>query len=566
MKGVIPIINLFAGKLIIDEVVSLAHKSSHHQPLNYGTLFGYIALEMAAFLTYTALDRIGNLLDSLITDKYINDYSVKLMVTMATMDMERLEDSDVQDELERIRRQINSKNILFPQLAGQLQNLVTTIGFATSLVIYTPWLILALMLSLVPSFLSELRFDAKSYDIGKAFTSERRQQDYIRGLGIGIPALKEVRTFSLLPFLISRYSAISNLLYETNKAILIKRTCWSVALSIFGSLGYYAAYIIIAFRAVRGEFSIGDLAFLTGSFRRVKFLLEGFLFSTSQLFIQAQHASDATNFFKNVNPNHGKSAPIPVPPVIKEGFLFEGVGFRYEGSERWILRDVSFSFRPGETLAIVGLNGAGKTTLIKLLARLYSPTEGTIYLDGVPIENYEIESFRKKISIIFQDYIKYAFTASENIGVGNTAELNNIEKITSAAEKSSASSMIDGLPERYQQKLGKLEKSGVELSGGQWQKLAIARAFMREASFMILDEPSSALDADSEEKIFNRIINEKASTGIMLVSHRLSTVRRAKKIIVLEHGEVTEVGTHQDLIKLDGAYARLFKLQAAAYA
>lgn len=566
LKGIIPIVNLFAGKLIIDEVVHLVHRSSQHQPLNYHQLFKYVALEMLAFLTYAISDRVATLIDSLITENYINACSTKLMAVLASMELEETEDSEVQDELEQVRRVLNSRNILLPQVSGQMQNLVMVVGFGASLMFYTPWLILVLIVSLLPSFISELRFNAKSYEIGKVFTPERREQDYIRNLGIGNQASKEVRSFGLAPFLSARYEELSSAIYEKNKDVAVKRALWSIALSVLGSIGYYAAYSIAAIKTVNGLFSIGDLVFLTGSFRRVKFVLEGLLFNTSQLLAQARHISDTAKFIGDVESNRNERIAKPLPSVIKEGLRLENVGFRYRGATRWSLRNVSFSFKPGETIAIVGLNGAGKTTLLKLLARLYEPTEGTIYIDNVPIANYAPEDYRRLISVIFQDYMKYAFTVYENIGLGAPERLSDSNRIRDAADKSFAGRMIERLPAGYQQKLGKLDKSGIELSGGQWQRLAVARAFMRNAPFIILDEPSSALDAESAEQIFGEILKKTDGAGIMLISHRLSTVRRAEKIIVLENGKVAEVGTHQDLLAREGAYARLFKLQAAAYA
>ena len=330
-------------------------------------------------------------------------------------------------------------------------------------------------------------------------------------------------------------------------------------------MGYYLAYAYIAWRTLAGEFSVGDLTFLAGSFRRLRTLLEGLLASFSSTAGQALYLNDLFSFFEVAPEILSPENPLPFPKPIAQGFVFEDVGFMYPGAERWAVRGLSFTLHAGEVLALVGENGAGKTTLVKLLARLYDPDEGRILLDGHDLRDYDLEALRGNMGVIFQDFVRYNLSAADNIAVGMIDERDDRPRIMRAAERSQADEVIAKLPGGYDQMIGKRFKKGVELSGGEWQKMAIARAYMREAQVLILDEPTAALDARAEFEVFKRFKELSAGKTAVLISHRFSSVRMADRILVLAGGRVEAAGTHEELIAQPGRYSELFELQAAGY-
>jgi ATP-binding cassette subfamily B protein len=330
-------------------------------------------------------------------------------------------------------------------------------------------------------------------------------------------------------------------------------------------LAYYGAYVLIIVRTVAGALSVGDLTFLSGSFNRLQNQVQNFLSTFTRITESALYLQDYFDFLA-IRPGitDGPDAVDP-PDRIREGIRFENVGFRYPGTDVWAVRNVSFSLKAGEKLALVGENGAGKTTLVKLLARMYDPSEGAIYLDGTDIRTFRIEAYRKMIGVIFQDYVRFSFTAGENIAVGQIEESGRREQIVGSAEKSLADPVIRKLPGQYEQMLGKRFAEGVDLSGGEWQKIALARAYMRDAQLVILDEPTAALDARAEFEVFKRFAELTAGKTAVIISHRFSTVRMADRILVLKNGQMHELGTHDELLAKQGLYAELFQLQATGY-
>jgi ATP-binding cassette subfamily B protein len=424
------------------------------------------------------------------------------------------------------------------------------------------------------------------------YTPERRRLDYLRYIGASDETAKEVQMFGLAPWLIQRFKIFSRKFYEENKQLAVRRSLVSTGLSVIGTAGYYSAYTIIVVRAASGFLSLGSLTFLAGAFARSRDLIQRLLLGASGIYQQCLYLKDLFDFFEMkptvINAPKGSS----VPPVIRKGFTFENVGFRYPGAEAWAVRHVSFHLRPGERIAFVGENGAGKTTLTKLLARLYDPTEGRILLDDVDLREYDLGSVRKAISVIFQDFVRYDFSFEENIGVGEIEKVRSYldqnqvpegttrqdstkiaadgnghvpSSIVAAAEKSLAASLLPRFKEGYQQMLGRRFDKGVELSGGEWQKVALARAYMREAQVLILDEPTAALDARAEYEVFLRFSELVAGRMAVIISHRFSTVRMADRIIVLKLGQVIEDGSHAELLASGGLYAELFSLQAEGY-
>jgi ATP-binding cassette subfamily B protein len=572
VRALLPVVTLFIGKLIIDDVVALVqtpHKpETLQQWLNSGVL-NWLGLLLIAEFTLAVLadilGRIVSLVDSLLSERVSNSSSVRLMEHAATLDLEDFEDSEFQDQLERARRQTSGRMTLMGQLLGQAQDIVTVASFVAGFIFFAPWLIALLLLALVPAFLGEAHFNAQSYSLDFGRTPERRELDYVRQTAASVETAKEVKIFGLNGFLIDRYIRLASDFYAANRRLAIRRASWGALFTAIGTIGYYLAYAYIAWRTLTGEFSVGDLTFLAGSFRRLRTLLEGLLTSFSTTAGQALYLNDLFSFFE-VKPRILSLAnPRAFPQPIREGFVFDDVGFRYPDTERWAVRHLSFTLHAGEVLALVGENGAGKTTLVKLLTRLYDPVEGRILLDGHDLREYDLNALRGNMGVIFQDFVRYNLSAGDNIAVGKITERDDQGRIERAAMRSQADEVIDRLPTGYRQMIGKRFKNGVELSGGEWQKIAIARAYMREAAVLVLDEPTAALDARSEFEVFKRFKELSSNKTAVLISHRFSSVRMADRILVLADGIVEAAGTHDELMAQSGRYSELFELQAAGY-
>ena len=572
LRALLPVLTLYVGKLIIDEVVALVQAGVVVDALPAAFASGrlddlalFLALELGLAVVSDLLGRVVSLLDALLSEKYTNATSIRLMEHAATLDLEDFEDSEMQDRLDRARRQTMGRSALMGQLFGQAQDLVTVASLAAGVIVFAPWLIALLVVALVPAFLGEAHFNAQSYTLNYAWTPERRALDYLRQTGASVESAKEVKIFGLHRFLIERYRELAERFYAANRLLARRRALWGSVFAALGTLGYYAAYALIAWRTLRGDFSIGDLTFLSGSFRRLRNLIENLLIGFSQLAGQALYLDDLYSFF-DVQPEIvSKPDALRFPQPVREGFRFDGVGFRYPGAVRWAVRELSFELRAGEVLALVGENGAGKTTLVKLLARLYDPDEGRILLDGHDLRDYDLEDLRSNIGVIFQDFVRYAFSAADNIAVGRIDAREDRARIEQAAAQSLADAVVERLPNAWEQVLGRRFHDGVELSGGEWQKIAIARAYMRDAAVLILDEPTAALDARSEFQVFERFKELSRGKTAVLISHRFSTVRMADRILVLEGGRIEESGTHEELLAAGRRYAELFELQAAGY-
>ena len=609
LRAFVPVATLRVGKLIIDAVL-IARETPDvaGQPVyTYYDLWKLVALEIAIVVAGQLLARASALIESLAGDLFANQISVRLMRHASSLDLYQFENPEFYDRLERARRQTTGRIGLLPQIFQVGQDTFTLFSLAAALLFFSPWLVLLLVLSVLPSFLGATHYAALEYSLLFRQTPERRLLDYIRYLGASDESAKEVQMFGLAPWLAARFRRISTRFYEENKKLSIRRSLSAGGLSVLGTLGYYTAYISILLEAVTGAITVGSLTFLAGSFARSRDLVESILNNATTVFSQALYLKDLFDFFDVkptiVSPVNGRK----VPETIKQGFVFENVGFRYPESEKWAIRNVNFNLKPGERLALVGENGAGKTTLTKLIARLYDPTEGRITLDGVDLREYDLESLRSSISVIFQDFVRYDMAFGANIGVGevesveaylaetqksqagkeepanystsngNKNSLNGKPQIdappiavpaqiSSAAEKSLAVTLLPRLPDGYDQMLGKRFEGGVDLSGGEWQKVALGRAFMREdAQLLILDEPTAALDARAETEVFTRFSELSRGRMAILISHRFSTVRMADRIVVLQDGTVIEEGTHDELVLRGGAYAELFELQAAGY-
>ncbi len=561
LRSALPVAILYIGKEIIDAVIRIINTHATPEATH---LWKFVAIEFGLVIASDIIGRGIALAESLLGDLFSNQSSLEIIRHAAILDLYQFEDPQFYDKLERARRQTNGRTVLMSQVFDQLQDIVSIFFLGAGLIFFNPWLILILFIAVLPSLFGEIYFNQRVYSLTQSFTPERRELDYLRYIGASDETAKEIKIFGLVDFLANRFKFISDKYYAENKKIVLNRAFIGTLLSIAGTMAYYAAYVFIIGQAVTSVITIGTMTFLSGSFSRMNNMLQAFMLRFSRIAESALYLQDFFDFLA-LQPVLPKSGLLSIPQPIKEGFVFENVSFKYLNSEKYAVRNLSFHIDAGEKLALVGENGAGKTTIVKLLSRLYDPTEGRILLDGKDLRDYNPEKLREAIGVIFQDFIRFSLTASDNIAIGNINQAKNVAQIENAAEKSLADDVIKELPEKYQQMLGKRFNKGVDLSGGQWQKIALARAYMRDAQLLILDEPTAALDARAEHEVFIRFSELTKGKSAVLISHRFSTVRMADKILFLENGQRKEYGTHESLMQEGGLYAELFNLQAKGY-
>lgn len=566
LQAAVPLSMLYVGKEIVDGVLLQINTPAPAPWFLPAVLWYWVLTELGLAILSSLLGRAITLTDSLLGDLVNNDSSVRIIRHAATLDLYQFEDATFYDKLERARTQTAGRTALMSMVLSQAQDLITVAFLAVGLVAFNPWLLLILVVAVIPSFIGEAKFNQESYSLSRSWTPERREIDYLRYIGASNETAKEIKIFGLEDFIASRFKTISDRYFLVNQKLALRRAAWGAFFSTLGTLSYYAAYVFVIGQTVLGQITVGTLTFLAGAFSRLQGLLQGIVSRFSRIAETSLYLQDLFDFLelKPLAGTHAGGQKIPRP--IQKGFVFENVGFKYPETDVWALRHLSFTLHPGEKLALVGENGAGKTTLVKLLAHLYEPSEGRILLDGVDLCAYDPEDLRREIGIIFQDYVRFMFTAGENIAIGNISEQENQPRIEDSAHKSLADSVIEPLPKKYEQMLGKRFAGGVDLSGGQWQKVALARAYMREAQLIILDEPTASLDARAEHEVFVRFAELMKGKAAVLISHRFSTVRMADRILFLEHGELLELGTHEELLEKGGKYAELFRLQAKGYA
>ena len=560
-SSLMPVALLYITKLIIDRIV---HAVSVHQPVRPG-FWWLVVAEFSLAVLNSILIRTIDYSDSLLADKYTRYVSIRVMNHAASLDLQAYEDPVFYDRLERARVQATDRLVMIQAIGRLVQQAITTITLSVSIMLFSPWLMLLLIVGVVPAFLGESHFAFLGYEKNFRQTPVRRQLDYLRILGGSKEAAKELKLFGLRSFLRDRFTKLSNDVYDENVALSRRKLIAGSALSTIGTMGYYSAYVFVIWRTVAGVLSIGSLTFLAGAIQQASSNIEQIFSTLAAIGDQALFLTDLLAFFEMKPTIRSKPNALPIPRPIRHGIEFRNVSFSYPGNSRLVLDQINFTLHTGERLALIGENGQGKTTIVKLITRLYDPTGGEILLDGVDLREYELDDLHREIGVIFQDFMRYEMTARENIAIGRIEELDNIDLIKGAASKSMADQTIGRLSLGYDQMLGRRFEQGVDLSGGEWQKVALARAYLRDAQLLILDEPTASLDARSEFEVFHRFSELTAGKMALFISHRFSTVRSADRILVIENGKITEEGTHDELASLGGRYAEMFEMQASSY-
>ena len=561
LVALIPISMLWISKLIIDRVVNAVS-----QPGTGFTEIGWLLVsEFGLGCAGHVLTRIIDYCDSLLADKFTQLINVRILEHSSKLDLVSFESPAFYDKLERARAQATDRIDMLSGMGRLGQQFVTLVSLSTGILLFSPWLLVLLVACLIPAFLGESHFAFLGYSLSRRLTPEQRQMDYFRLLGSSKETAKELKVFGLANYFIEGTRGFRTVPIGNNVCCPPRD---------FGSVHYWRFLLPVAttapmlgwsIRRCRGSVTVGELTFLTGAIAGTSGNIQIVFSMFSKIADQALFLGDLVEFFA-VRPSiQSKPDAVLAPRPIRKGFEFRGVSFQYPDSDRQVLKNINLRIEPGERIALVGENGQGKTTLVKLLARLYDPTEGAIFLDGIDLREYSIEDLSKEIGIIFQDFVRYEISARENIGVGRIEEISNELRVSEAARKSLADAVVAKLPNGFHQMLGRRFEGGSDLSGGEWQKFALARAYMRDAQVLILDEPTASLDARSEYEVFQHFSELTEDCTTVLVSHRFSTVRIAQRILVLDDGQIREQGTHEQLLELGGRYAEFFNLQAEGY-
>ncbi len=548
------------GGYIIDGV----KQTLFQKPLP-GYFWWVVAAEAALAVMIGVLSRAVDYFDSLLADRYMYHVSVEVMRKAAALDLTVYEDPVFYDRLERARVQATDRLAMIQQMGRLIQQTVTAAAYSALLAWYSPFLLLLLVAGVIPAFLGESLFAFLMYAKNFSQTPIRRQMDYLRQVGGSKEAAKELKLFNLSEYLTERFKKLSWRIYKEDVALNRRRLFWTGLLAILAQLGYYSAYVLSIYRTIHGDYSIGGLTVITTAIMQAMSNIQQAFSTASGVADQALFLTDLLAFFEMKPAVESKPNGLPAPRPIQRGFEFCNVSFAYPGTNRCVLSNFNFTLSPGERVALIGENGQGKTTVVKLITRLYDPTEGRILLDGVDLREYDLADLHSEIGVIFQDFMRYEMTARENIAIGRIEVDHADDAIEYAAKKSMAGEVIARLRNGYDQMLGRRFEGGVDLSGGEWQKLALARAYLRDAQLLILDEPTASLDARSEFEVFERFAELTYGKMALLISHRFSTVRMADRIVVLEGGRLVEEGNHSQLMTLGGRYSEMFEMQAASY-
>ncbi len=564
LRVVVPLLGLLIG-IVAAKIITGVARALQHQP-QFPHFWWLVASEVGLALLTGILSRCIDYTDQLLSDRYTYHVSVRVMQQAAQLDLTTYEDPIFYDRLERARAQATDRLAMIQQMGRLFQYVVLTLIWSGVLIYRSPWMILLLIAGVLPAFFGETHFAFLGYAKNFHQTPDKRQMDYLRQLGGSKEAAKELKLFNLSDYLTNRFRSLSRKIYEEDVALSRRKLTWGGLLSLISTLGYYGAYVFAIFEAVTGRYpTIGVFSLVTLAIQQSSGNFQQAFSTASGIADQALFLTDLIAFFDMKPTVTTRPDALPAPRPIQRGFEFRNVSFAYPGTGRRVLKDFNFVLRPGERIALIGENGQGKTTVVKLITRLYDPTGGQILLDGIDLRDYDLDDLHKEIGVIFQDFMRYEMTARENIAIGRVELPHTEAEIESAAQKSLAQGVIEKMPGGYDQMLGRRFEGGVDLSGGEWQKIALARAYLRDAQLLVLDEPTAALDAKSELEVFERFAELTEGKMALLISHRFSTVRMADRIVVLEGGRLVEEGTHQQLVALGGRYAGMFEMQAASY-
>jgi ATP-binding cassette, subfamily B, bacterial len=559
LVALLPLAVLGVSKKILDAIQG--HFAGHPLP---PTFWWFVAAEFVLASCGAILGRAIGYFDSLLADRFARHVSIRVMEHASRLDLSSYEDPLFNDKLERARAQATDRIAMVQALGQVLQQILAAISLSAAIFWFSPWLLLLLILAVIPAFLGEMHFAFVGYAKDVRQTPVRRQLDYLRVLGASKESAKELKLFALSSFFVGEYTRLSNQIYNENVRIALRRVLFGTPLSLLSTAGYYGAYAYVVYKTVNGTLTWGTLQLLAGAIAGASLNIQNIFSTFSSIADQSLFLTDLVNFFQITPKLSSKVDALPAPRPIRDGFVFENVSFVYPGSDRRVLDRLNLRIDKGQRIALIGENGQGKTTIVKLLTRLYDPTEGRILLDGTDLREYRVEELQGEIGVIFQDFMRYEMSARQNIAVARIDAAHD-DAIREAAHKSLAEEVVARLPRGYEQLLGRRFSGGVDLSGGEWQKFALARAYLRDAQLLILDEPTASLDARSEFEVFQRFAELTEGKMALLISHRFSTVRMADQIVVLENGRIIEQGTHRQLIALGARYAGMFELQAASY-
>ncbi len=561
IAGVLPAVIAYIGKLIVDAVIEAAAVSNP----DINAVLWLVALEAIVVICAAASQRGISASTSLLRALLGQRVNVMILEKALTLELAHFEDSEFYDKLTQARREASSRPLaLVTKTFGLVQNGISLASYSALLFAFSPWAVAILIVAGLPSFFAEAKFSGDAFRLFRWRSPDTRMQMYLETVIAREDGVKEVKLFQLGPRLLQRYRDIFRKLFIEDRRLTIRRDGWGFVLGLVSTAALYAAYGWIVVAAIGSVITIGAMTMYLVLFRQGQAAVGAILSSVSGMYEDNLYLSNLYEYLEQPVPTRTGDAEKGPEPA--RGLEFENVSFRYPGASDWALKDISLQITPGQSLALVGENGSGKTTLIKLLTRLYEPTEGRILLDGLDLQEWEVESLRKRVGVIFQDFGRYQFTVGENIGAGDVRYIDDRERWEAAAETGLAAPFIEDMPDEYDTQLGRWFKGGRELSGGQWQKIALSRAFMRsDADILVLDEPTAAMDATSEAEVFEHFRKSSGDKMTILISHRFSTVRAAAQIIVIHQGRILERGDHKSLLAEDGQYAHLFNLQAKGY-
>lgn len=560
-SGLVPLGMLFAAKQIVDLISNVASG----RPVDQQALWYWVAVEFGLAASTQVIGRLIDFCDSLISDRFSHSLSLRIMRHAMSLDLRSFEDAAFYDRLDRARVQATDRISMLTNAGWLLQRMVMLVSLAGGIVYYSPWLLIVLTLSVLPAFLVESHFAFLGYTLSHALTPMRRALAYYMTLGSSRESVKEVKIFALEKHLEGKFRDLADEVIRRNRQLARRRLGWGSLFAVLAAAGYYGSYAFLAHEAVMQKMTLGTFAFMVGAIGGANGHLQVIFSLFSDIADQALFLRDLVLFLEEHPTIQSPVQPISMPKPIRKGLEFENVTFQYPGSDRKVLDGLHFRILPGQRIALVGANGEGKTTMVKLIARLYDPTEGRILLDGRDIREYDIDEYRREIGIIFQDFIRYDLPVRENIGAGNIGKMEDDDALIEASEKSNLGAILNRLPNGLDQMLGRRFEGGVDLSGGEWQRVALARAYLKDAQILILDEPTAALDPMAEAEMFEQFAQLTKNRMALFISHRFSTVRMADRIVVMSEGKILEDGTHDQLLKAEGVYTKLFDLQAASY-